>query len=78
MPPKCWTIATLQLRFDFSKDPSKHFKTENEHASPTLSSRNQSPLRTEPLVPYDNSGAELRRLSRTSTPTEQYFQNIYD
>ena len=71
-------VEQLQIRPDCSDERSKHLETEIEHAPPTLTCRNQSQLRTEPLVPNDNSGVELRRSSRTSKPPERYGQNIYN
>ena len=70
-------IEQLQIRLNLT-NRSKHLETEIEYAPPTLTFRNQSQLRTEPLVPNDNSGVELRRSSRTSKPPERYGQNIYD
>ena len=71
-------VGQLQIRPDCSDERSKHLETEIEHAPPTLTCRNQSQLRTESLVPNDNSDVELRRSSRTSKPPERYGQNIYD
>ena len=71
-------IEQLQIRPNCSDNRSKHLETEIERAPPTLTFRNQSQLRTEPLVPNNNSGVELRRSSRTSKPPERYGQNIYD